>query len=145
MLLRRALVVALLLGLTACAKEAGRVRLPAEGSGAVEVPLNEGEVSFWTDLDIAYEGDATLTYKIELYQNGTKEGTADCHPLGHLPVKANWVETNIGASHSRRGNGKMDCSAKLVKGGPTMVKTSLAFGKRPTTLTFKKADLVIKQ
>lgn len=145
MSIRSALVVALLFAVTACGKEAGRVRLAAEGNGAVEVTLDSGEVAFWTDLDIAYEGDATLNYRIEMFQNGNKAGTAECNPLGHLPVKTGWVETSIGSSHSRRGSGKMDCTAKLVTAGPTIVKTTLAFGKRPTSVTLKKADLVIKQ
>ena len=71
--------------------------------------------------------------------------TAECDPLGRLPTKTSWVETNLGSSHSRRGTGRMTCSAKLAKGGPTIVKTDLAFGKRPEKLTMKKADLVIKQ
>jgi hypothetical protein len=123
----------------------GRVRLPAEGSGAAEVTLAAGEVDFWTDIDIAYEGDATLQYKVEMFQNGSAAGTAACNPLGRLPTKTSWVETNIGASHSRRGSGKMECSTSITSGGPTIVKTTLAFGKKPTTVTLKKADLVIKQ
>jgi hypothetical protein len=141
----RGSVVLLFLALAACGKEAGRVRLPAEGSGAVEVTLNAGEVAFWTDLDIAYEGDASLEYRIEMFQNGSKAGTATCNPLGHLPMKTGWVETNIGSSHSRRGSGKMECSATLASGGPTTVKTTLAFGRKPTTVTLKTADLILKQ
>ena len=139
------LVLGLCLAVLACGKEVGRIRLPAEGNGAAVVNLDAGEVSFWTDLDIQYEGDATLGYTIELFQNGTSAGKAECNPLGRLPAKTGWVETNIGSSHSRRGSGKMECSAKLVTAGETMVKTTLAFGKKPSTVTLKKADLVIKQ
>jgi hypothetical protein len=39
----------------------------------------------------------------------------------------------------------MECSAKLAADGETMVKTTLAFGTKPKTVTLKKADLVIKQ
>ena len=121
------------------------MRMAAEGNGAVQVTLDAGEVSFWTDLDIAYEGDASLEYRVELFQGSASPVTAVCNPLGHLPVKTGWVETNIGGSHSRRGTGKMECSAKLATGGPTTVKTTLAFGKKPPTLTLKRADLIIKQ
>lgn len=130
---------------TACGKEAGRIRLPAEGSGAVVVNLQAGDVAFWTDLDITYEGDATLAYTIDLFQKGSSVGKATCNPLGRLPAKINWVETNLGSSHSRRGSGEMECSAKLVAAGETMVKTTLAFGKKPQTVTLRKADLVVKQ
>jgi hypothetical protein len=139
------LLLSLCLAVSACGKEAGRIRLPAEGSGAAVVVLEAGEVSFWTDLDIQYEGDAKLEYVIDLFQKGSSVGKATCNPLGQLPAKTGWVETNIGSSHSRRGNGKMECSAKLAADGETMVKTTLAFGTKPKTVTLKKADLVIKQ
>jgi hypothetical protein len=142
---RLAVLALLLLSVTACGKEVGRVRMPAEGSGAASLTLQEGEVSFWTDLDISYEGDATLEYKIEVYQDGSNVGKIECNPLGNLPSKTSWVETNIGKSHSRRGSGKMTCEMKLPKTGETTIKTSLAFGKRPEKLVLKKADLVIKQ
>lgn len=146
MSIRRALPLALLFAVSACGKEVGRVRFQGEGSGAAVVPMSEGEVSFWTDLDITYEGDATLQYRVELFhEGGAVAGTAACNPLGNLPSKLGWVETNIGAAHSRRGMGKMECTAQLSKGGPTTVKTTLAFSKKPATFTLKKADLVIKQ
>ncbi len=146
MTLRRgALVALLLLVIPGCGKEIGRIRLPAEGSGAVQLALDAGEVNFWTDLSVEYEGDATLEYKIEVYQDGTSVGTTVCNPLGRLPAKTGWVETNVGSSHSRRGMGNMSCELKLPKGGPTTVKTTLAFGKKPTSVTLRKADLVIKQ
>jgi hypothetical protein len=145
MSIRHAVPVVLLLALAGCGKEAGRIRLPGEGSGAVEIPLEAGEVDFWTDLDITYEGDATMQYRVELFQKGYAAGTAACNPLGHLPTKTSWVETNVGQSHSRRGSGKMECSTTITSGGPTLIKTTLAFSKKPTAVTLKKADLVIKQ
>lgn len=62
-----------------------------------------------------------------------------------VSIKKRWVETNIGSSHSRRGEGKMGCSTTVTTGAPTMVKATLAFAHRPTSLTLKKANLVVKQ
>lgn len=145
--MRARLVVLLfsLSSLTACGSEAGRVPFSNEGSGAAPMTLKAGEVAFWTDLDVAYEGQAALVYRIELVQDGSTVATAVCDPLGHLPMKMSWRETNIGASHSRRGRGKMECAATLAKGGPTTVKATLAFDRKPATVTLKKADLVLKQ
>ena len=143
-ILRGALLLSFL-AVSACGKEVGRVRLPAEGSGAVELTLDAGEVAFWTDLSIEYEGDASLEYRIDVFQNGASVGKAVCNPLGRLSVKIGWVETNVGRSHTRRGMGNMGCELKLPSAGPTVVKTTLAFGKKPPTSTLRKADLVIKQ
>ena len=145
MSIRRGALVLSLLAVSACGKEVGRVRLPAEGSGAVELTLDAGEVAFWTDLSIEFEGDASLEYRIDVFQNGSSVGTTVCNPLGHLSVKTGWVETNVGSSHTRRGMGKMSCELKLPSAGPTMVKTTLVFGKKAPTSTLRKADLVVKQ
>lgn len=131
--------------LSGCGKELGRVPFEDVGRGSTTVTLAAGDVDFWTDLKIEYEGAASLGYEIELFQDGASVATATCNPLGSMTVKTSWVETNIGGSHSRRGNGKMGCSVNLPKGGATKVKASLAFGTKPSGLVLSKADLVIKQ
>lgn len=142
---RRGALLLSFLAVTACGKELGRVRLPAEGNGAVELTLEAGDVAFWTDLSVEYEGEASLEYRIEVFQNGSSVGHTVCNPLGRLSVKTGWVETNLGSFHTRRGMGNMSCELKLPSSGPTVVKTTLAFGKKPPTMTLRKADLVIKQ
>ncbi len=134
-----------LLALVACGKEVGRVPFSGEGSGSTTVTLKAGEVAFWTDIDIDYTGSASLQYTVELEQGGTKVASITCDPLAQLHTKTSWVETNIGDQHSRRGNGKMDCTATLPAGGPTTVNAKLAFGTKPKTITLKKADLALRQ
>ena len=131
--------------LAGCGKEVGRVGFTAPGTSTATVPLSAGEVSFWTDIDIEWQGDGALGYVVELDQGGTKVATATCNPLARLSVKSSWVETNLGASHSRRGNGKMDCSVSVPSGGPTTVRATLAFGRKPPTFTLTRADLVVRQ
>lgn len=138
-------LLAVALSSTGCGKEAGRVPFAAEGAQSATIELAAGEVSFWTDLDIQYDGAAALAYTVTLSQGGAPVATAVCNPLGHLPVKMGWVETNVNGAQSRKGNGKMGCSAKLAAGGPTAVQATLAFAQRPATLTLTKADLVLKQ
>ena len=91
------------------------------------------------------EGDASLEYRIDVFQNGSSVGKTVCNPLGRLSVKTGWVETNVGSSHTRRGMGNMSCELKLPSAGPTVVKTTLVFGKKPPNAALRKADLVIKQ
>jgi hypothetical protein len=131
--------------LAGCGKEAGRVPFVAEGTQSATMPLTAGDVAFWTDIDIQYEGDAVLTYRVDLLQGGSTVATAECPALGPMSMKVGWVETQFGASRSRSGNGKMTCSAQLAKSGPTIVQSTLAFDVRPLSVTVTKADLVVKQ
>jgi hypothetical protein len=128
--------------LAGCGKEVGRVPFAASGSGTANVTLEAGDVDFWTDIDVEYRGDAALQYHVDLEQGGAGVATAACNPLGPINVKTSWVETNLGSAHSRSGMGKMSCSVKLAKGGPTKVKATFTASK---SATLKKADLVLKQ
>lgn len=141
------LLVAVISGsfLAGCGKEAGRVPFVAEGSQTATLPLEAGDVAFWTDIDLRYEGEATLTYRIDLLQGGSGVAAAECQALGPMSMKVGWIETRSGASSSRSGSGKMACSAQLVKSGPTVVQATLGFGVRPSSFTLGKADLVVKQ
>ena len=133
------------LPLAACDRQVGSVPFSSEGSQSVTLPLAAGSVAFWTDLDLAYEGSATLSYQVELSQSGRTVGTASCDPLGPLSVQLGWVTIDRYASHSRTGHGKMLCGATLAKGGPTDVRATLAFGVRPLSATITRADLLVKQ
>jgi hypothetical protein len=134
-----------ILALAACGKEAGRVPFAAEGTATATVTLAQGEVAFWTDIDVEYKGAAEARYQIELVQAGTVVAQAECNPLGAINVKMSWVETNIGDSHSRSGRGKMKCSVEVAKAGPTVVRARLVVPQKPATFELKKADLVLKQ
>jgi hypothetical protein len=135
----------LLSGLVACGKEVGRIPFRDEGSANAAMHLQAGAVSFWSDLDIRYEGDAALAYAVELVRDGSVVASATCNPLGHMSVKLGWVETNWDGRHSRRGTGKMSCGARVPNAGATTVRARLAFSSRPATLTLTRADLVVKQ
>ena len=139
------LLLASSVSLVACGKELGRVPFSGPASTDATMDLAAGEVSFWTDIDVAYEGNASLHYDIELLQGDAVVATATCDPLATMHVKTGWVETNVGDKHTRSGNGKMSCSAKLAKGGSTKVKATLAVSDKPASFKLTKADLVVKQ
>lgn len=128
-----------------CGKEVGRVPFSGPGSAARRMTLGAGKVSFWTNLDIHYKGDVDMVYKVALVQRGKTVAAATCDPLGHLDIRIGWVQTDIGASHSRRGTGRMECSARVPTAGPTVVKATLAFLGRPAKVDLEKADLIVKQ
>lgn len=144
-LVLRSVALAALVTTTGCGKEQGRIPFSAEGNAESVVTLKAGEVAFWTDLDIEYEGDAVLHHNIVLVQDGKSVASANCNPLGRMPAKMGWVETNLGDAHTRRGSGKMECAATVPAAGATTAKVSLVFSKKPAKLTLKKADLVLKQ
>ena len=143
--MRRHLIILFVLACAACGSEKGRVPFASEGAAEGTFDLKQGDVAFWTDLDIEYEGDGALAYDIELVQGGATVAKAKCNPLGHMSVKTSWTETNLGSKHTRHGNGKMDCAASVPKGGATTVRAKLAFAPKPGSVTLKKADLVLKQ
>lgn len=128
-----------------CGKEAGRVPFNGAGQGEATIALGAGEVAFWTDIDLEYQGNAALAYQVELLQNGAPAGRAQCDPLGTLPVKVGWVETQLGDSRSMRGSGKMTCNATLATAGPTTVRARLFVAQRPAAFQLRRADLVVKQ
>lgn len=134
-----------LLLLIGCGKEAGRVDFSTEGQGEATVLLNAGEVSFWTDLGIDYDGEAALKYEVMLLQGDKVATTTVCDPLGQLPIKVAWVETDFNDSHSRSGKGKMTCSVDLARGGPTTVRAKLIISHRPPRLVLNRADLILRQ
>lgn len=119
--------------------------LSGEGSGTASANLKAGEVAIWTDIDIEYEGDAALTYDVALEQGGKPVAKTTCDPLARLSTRVSWVETNIGSKHSRRGMGKLACTATVPAAGQTTAKVTLKLGARPTSINIKKADLVLKQ
>jgi hypothetical protein len=142
---RRLAALAIALALIGCGKEVGRVPFSQEGTGTVATALAAGDVALWSDLDVEYTGSGQLLYDVLLEQGGRPVGSATCDPLGQMPVKMSWVETNLGDSHSRRGRGKMTCKVQLAAGGATTVRARLRWVTRPRTLSLTRADLVIKQ
>lgn len=143
--MRRSWLLLTLVAIAGCSKEMGRVPFAGEGTQSTSVTLKAGEVDFWTDIDLSYEGSGALAYDVTLAQGGKTVATASCDPLARLNVRTMWTETNVGSSHTRHGMGKMACSVTLPSGGATDVRATLAWRAKPTTAALKKGDLVVKQ
>lgn len=107
-------LLALSLVLTACdaliGKEVGRLeinQLSSEGNLVVkETTLDlrkDDELAIWSDMDIEYEGDVALRFRVEIWKNGEKMGGFEVDPtdkkitMGELKTtvmdKTNWSFT----------------------------------------------------
>lgn len=139
------LATLLALLLVACGRNVGSVPFTRAGTNSATLPLAAGKVAFWTDIDVAYEGTATLGYEIELSQAGRRVATASCDALGKKSVELGWVSIERMDFHSHRGTGKMLCGATLASAGPTVVQAVLILGGHPLSATINRADLVVKQ
>ena len=125
--------------------EVGRIPFTSTGTATSTLPLDAGEVSFWTDLDIRYAGDPPLTYQVDLVQGGRHVATASCDPLGHKSTTIGWLSMSDGVSHLERGRGKMLCTASVPVSGPTTIQATLLLEPDGNAVTLKKADLAIRQ
>ena len=125
--------------------ELGRVPFAASRTSSVTLPLKAGEVAFWTDLDIQYEGAPPLVYHVELSQAGAVVGAATCDPLSSMSLKINWLSTSDGVTHLERGHGQMSCTASVPASAPTTILATLEVNRRGGTVALKHADLAIRQ
>ncbi len=126
-------------------EEVGRLAFTGPGTTSSTLLLNAGEVSFWTDVDIRYEGASPLAYHVDLSQGGSQVATASCDPLASKSVELSWLKTFDGVTHLERGRGKMGCTATLPASGPTTIAATLLLDSHGSPVTLKKADLAIRQ
>lgn len=126
-------------------KEVGRVPFAAEGTGKTTVQLAAGDVALWTDVEVSFEGDASLAYQVTLTQGDKVVASATCDPLADLPTKLNYVRLDLNEKHTRRGQGRMTCEVKVPAAGPTTVEATLAWTHPPASAALKRANLLIKQ
>jgi hypothetical protein len=131
--------------LKSCGTEVGRLAFAAPGMSSSTLPLKAGDVSFWTDLDVHYEGAPPLVYQVDLAQGGRNVASAFCDPLGRKDIDTGWLSLYDGPSHTERGRGKMHCTVKLAAAGPTTIQATLLVDPPSSAVTLTKADLVIRQ
>lgn len=146
-------LLALPLLLTACdaitGKEVGRLpinQVSTESNTVIKettLDLKKGtELKIWSDMDIAYDGDAQLRFRIEVLKDG-KEFTS----LDIDPTKKN---ISIGEFHSSiNGKNKWSFSGKngelkIEDDGKYTFKGILVASDNPS-LKISKAELVFKQ
>jgi hypothetical protein len=136
----RSLLPLLAVLLAACGTEVGRVPLAGPGSGTAKVTLKAGEVAFWTDLDVEWDGSLGARYDVTLTSGG-QTLTASCNPTD-VTARLNSVRNTTGSKSAFRYEGKMKCDVTAPEGDAVLTAT-LSVGN--ATAMFKKSDLVVKQ
>lgn len=138
-------ILALVLALTGCGKEVGRIALRGEGQGETTIQATAGKkLALWTSLDVKYTGDLVARYEVELVEGTTVVGKTSCDPLD-VNVKTSSRETNFNGDRSVSWQGKMKCELTPTKNGPAVVRAKVAFAKRPAALTVTDLSLVVKE
>jgi hypothetical protein len=132
-----------------CGKEVARVSFTDNGNLTTPIVTtttavldSSKDVDFWTELDVAWEGDIVLQYHIQLEQAGKPIAGAVCNPLD-VSTKIKALSTDIGQSHTRAYSGKMRCSTTVPTPGETLVRVSFSSNPHPKRLD--EFDLLVKQ
>ena len=130
--------------LSACGEEVARASCDPALGGDHDFDLRSTDpVSFWTDLDAAWEGEAQLEYSIEVRDEaGERLAQSRCSAL-EVRTRMRSKITNIGDAHTRRYLGKLGCPAfePPAPGGYT-VSFRLEGEPRPRVAA---CELVLKQ
>jgi hypothetical protein len=122
-----------------CGTTLGVIPFSAGGRAETSVVLDAGtDVRFWTDLRAERPKALSVEYDIELVQDGVTVAGARCDPHVLGPSRLCWVRTD------QRINCRMQCSARVSKTGPTLVRATLYVGGRPAG-NLGRADLIVKQ
>lgn len=105
--------------------------------------LKQGdELSFWSDIDIAYEGDATLKFKVKIFKNKTIVSEFEIDPT-KKNITIGEVKTAV------MGKTKWSFTGKnhefVIEEDGTYSITSILVASKNPSLKVDKAELVIKK
>ncbi len=105
--------------------------------------LKKGEeIAIWSDMDMKYEGNVTLRFKIEILKNGEKMTMLEMDPTDkNLTIGE--VKTNIMGKTNWSFTGK-NSEIKIEEEGNYTFRGILLASDNPT-LQVKKAEIVLKK
>lgn len=144
---------ALAVSLSACdalfGKEVARLPINAVSTPEREVvkeaalPLQKGDkLALWSDLDVAYEGDAPLRFQVAVLKNGAPFRQLELDPT-QKNVSVGEVKTYINDKVSWRFSGK-NAELAIPENATYTFKARLVAAPNPT-LRVSKAELVLKK
>lgn len=107
----------------------------------VELQKND-EVALWSDMDMAYEGEAPVRFQVQVLQNGAPYQQLELDPTDKN-VSVGEVKTSINGKTTWSFTGKNGALTVPATGKYTF-KARLVATNNPT-LTIKKAELVLKK
>lgn len=110
-----------------------------------EVSLNlkkDEEIAFWSDIDVEYEGEASLRFRVEVLKNGEDFGGFEIDPTDKS-ITLGEVRTTIMDKTDWSFSGK-NSELKIEEDGKYTFKAILVSSDNPS-LKIEKAELVIKK
>ena len=112
-------------------------------SKEVTLDLKKGdEVAVWSDMDIEYEGEVDLRFRIELWENGEKQLSAEVDPT-QKNITMGEIRTTINDKTEWSFFGK-NTEIKIEDDGKYTIKAALVASENPT-LKVTKAEMVLKK
>ncbi|MEO1053488.1 MAG: hypothetical protein AAFX87_22830 [Bacteroidota bacterium] len=147
------LLLVLLSVLTACSALMGEeiARLPINGVSSPDslimketsLNLKKGdEIAFWSEMDMAYEGDVGLRFRVEVLKDGEAHGGLEIDPT-EKNITAGEVKTSLMGKTNWRFTGR-NTSVDIDEDGNYTFKAILVASENPS-LVIEKAELVIKK
>lgn len=132
--------------LTQCGSEVGRIPVTQIGpisSAQIKITGNK-KISFWTRLDVEYDGNVDMNYFISFLKENTLISQTMCDPFD-VSTKIKSVTTDINDHHTKSYLGKMNCQITLVESGKYTVNAKLLLVPDSGFPKLKQADLIFKQ
>lgn len=126
---------------TLTATEVGRVLITAPGTQSTSVYVTAAPLALWTDLNVEWEGDASMDYVVQVTQDGTVLSDGSCSPLD-VNLTMNARSTDIGDRHTRIHQGLLHCTVDTPAEGLVDVSVTLNVQGRPNILS---ADVYLRQ
>lgn len=102
----------------------------------------EEEISFWSDIDISYDGAVALRFKIEVLRDGINLGVLDIDPTDKN-ITLGEVKTSLQGKTNWSFTGK-NTEYKIEEDGEYTFKGILVASNNPT-LKIKKAEVILKK
>jgi len=99
------------------------------------------EIAFWSDIDIEYEGNVNVRFRVKVYKNGTKTSELEIDPT-KKNITIGEVKTNIANKTKWSFTGK-NSELKIEEDATYTIKSILVASKNPS-LKINQAELVIK-
>jgi len=107
------------------------------------IALKKGdEIGIWSDMDLEYEGDIYLRFKLEILKNGKKLGKLEIDPL-EKSVTIGEVKTTVMDKTNWSFTGKN--SEITIEEDATYTFKAILIGVVNPTLIVKKAEIVLKK
>ena len=109
----------------------------------VSLDLKNGdEIIFWSDMDMEYEGNVDLRFRVQILKDGEEFGSLEIDPTDKN-VTIGEIKTSIMNKTNWRFSGR-NTKIKIDSAGKYVFKALLATSDNPS-LKIKKAEIVIKQ